>query len=80
MNSLLKRKTKPKPTADDTRSLQQQRDQATEALRDAHQHLGAWATEAKKWQQFEAEGTQAEQFADEVADVLRRQAGYLGSL
>lgn len=80
VNSLLRWKNKPEPTAEDRRRLQQQRDQATEALKDAHQHLATWATEAKRWQQFEAEGMQAEQFADEVADVLRRQAGYVGSL
>ena len=73
-------KWKHKPTAEDKRSLQQQRDQATEALKHAQQHLTSWATEAKKWQQFEAEGTQAAQFADEVADVLRRQAGDVESL
>ena len=59
----------------DRENVRRLRQEANTSLEEAHACLVAWAGEARKWEGFDAESGEADEFAAEVADVLRRQAG-----
>jgi hypothetical protein len=74
------RKPKPKPTEAEKTQIRDRRSAATDRLGDAERAFKDWAGAVDGWPEFAAEKTQAAQFADEVADVLRRHVGFVDGL